>query len=129
MPGSLGRGQHVHSSHRSEVEEVGPSHKVPREHAEHTNKTGTGLAEGAGEISMSDWHDFVSNDATPHGKRLLLITQPNPFDGAQEHVYDIVVGYWNKHSEAFVPADTPASKQREESCGSISGGSYPTFPI
>jgi hypothetical protein len=59
---------------------------------------------------MSDWNDFVSNDATPHGKRLLLITQPDIFDAAQAHVYDIVVGYWNKHSEAFVPADTPASK-------------------
>jgi hypothetical protein len=46
----FGRGQHVHSSHRSEVEEVGPSHKVPREHAEHTDKTGTGRAEGVGEI-------------------------------------------------------------------------------
>jgi hypothetical protein len=28
---------------------------------------------------MSDWHDFVSNDAIPQGKRLLMITQPNPF--------------------------------------------------
>jgi hypothetical protein len=59
---------------------------------------------------MSDWHDFVSNDATPHDRRLLLITQPNPFDAAQENIYDVVVGYWNRHSGAFVPADTPASE-------------------
>jgi hypothetical protein len=45
-PQILGRGQYVHSSYRSEVEEVGPSHKVPREHTEHTDKTGTGRAEG-----------------------------------------------------------------------------------
>jgi hypothetical protein len=59
---------------------------------------------------MSDWKDFISNDATLHGRRLLLITQPDTLDAAQEHIYDVVVGYWNKHSRAFVPADTPASK-------------------
>jgi hypothetical protein len=40
------RGQYVHSSHRSEVEAVGPSHKVPREQTEHIDETGTGRAEG-----------------------------------------------------------------------------------
>jgi hypothetical protein len=59
---------------------------------------------------MADWNDFVSNDATPHGKRLLLITQPDTFDAAQEHVHGVVVGYWKRHSGAFVPADTSASK-------------------
>jgi hypothetical protein len=34
------------STHRSEVEEVDPSHKVPREHTEHFDETGTGRAEG-----------------------------------------------------------------------------------
>jgi hypothetical protein len=45
------RGQYVHSSHRGEVEEVGRSHKVPREHTGHTDKTGTGRAEGEEEMS------------------------------------------------------------------------------
>jgi hypothetical protein len=40
------RGQYVRSSHRSDVEEVGPSHKVPREHTERIDETGTGRAEG-----------------------------------------------------------------------------------
>jgi hypothetical protein len=58
---------------------------------------------------MSDWHDFVSDDATPHGKRLLLITQPGgSWDGAQADVYDVVVGYWNKHTGAFVQAVAPS---------------------
>jgi hypothetical protein len=47
----LDRGQYVHSSHRSEVEEVGPSHKVPREHTEHIDETGTGRVEGEGQMS------------------------------------------------------------------------------
>jgi hypothetical protein len=59
---------------------------------------------------MSDWNDFVSNEATPHGKRLLLITQPDTFDAAQEHIYDVVVGYWNKHTGAFVQAVAPSDK-------------------
>lgn len=58
---------------------------------------------------MPLWNDFISNDATPHGRRLLLITQPDTFDASQAHIYDVVIGYWNKHSDAFVPADTPAS--------------------
>jgi hypothetical protein len=40
------RGQYVHSSHRSEVEEVGRRRKDPREHTAHTEETGTGRAEG-----------------------------------------------------------------------------------
>jgi hypothetical protein len=34
------------STHRSEVEEVGRRRKDPREHSGHTDKTGTGRAEG-----------------------------------------------------------------------------------
>jgi hypothetical protein len=40
------RGQYVHSSHRSEVEEVGRRRKDPREHTAHTEEMGTGRAEG-----------------------------------------------------------------------------------
>jgi hypothetical protein len=40
------RGQYVRSSHRSEVEEVGPSHKGPRSGTEHIDETGTGRAQG-----------------------------------------------------------------------------------
>jgi hypothetical protein len=40
------RGQYVPSSHRREVEEVGPSHKGPRSGSEHIDETGTGRAEG-----------------------------------------------------------------------------------
>jgi hypothetical protein len=58
---------------------------------------------------MSDWNDFISNDATPHDRRLLLITQPDTFDAAQKHIYDVVVGYWNKHS-------SEASPQTDEAC-------------
>jgi hypothetical protein len=59
---------------------------------------------------MPLWNDFVSNDATPHGCRLLLITQPDTFDATQEHIYDVVVGYWNKRSKAFVQAVAPSDK-------------------
>jgi hypothetical protein len=59
---------------------------------------------------MSDWKDFISNDATLHDRRLLLITQPDTFDAAQEHIYDVVVGYWNKYSKAFVQAVAPSDK-------------------
>jgi hypothetical protein len=38
--------QYVHSSHRSEVEEVGPSHKGPRSGTEPIDETGTGRAQG-----------------------------------------------------------------------------------
>jgi hypothetical protein len=47
-----GRGQYVHSSHRREIEEVGPSHKDLREHTEYTDETGTGRAEGEEMISL-----------------------------------------------------------------------------
>jgi hypothetical protein len=47
-----GRGQYVHSSHRGEVEEIGRRRKGPREHAGHTDKTGTGRAEGEGETMI-----------------------------------------------------------------------------
>src|ERR1700684_3257802 len=45
------RGQYGHASHRSEVEEVGLSHKGPRERTAHTDETGTGRAESE---KMSD---------------------------------------------------------------------------
>lgn len=57
---------------------------------------------------MSDWNDFVSNDATPHDRRLLLISQPDTYDAATKDIYDVVVGYWNKHTGAFVQAVAPS---------------------
>lgn len=59
---------------------------------------------------MPGWNDFKGNNATPHDRRLLLITQPDTFDAAQKHIYDVVVGYWNKHSGAFVQAVAPSDK-------------------
>jgi hypothetical protein len=47
-----GRGQYVHSPHRSEVEEVGRRRKGPREHTGHIDKTGTDRAEGDGETMI-----------------------------------------------------------------------------
>ena len=58
---------------------------------------------------MSDWHDFISDDATPHDRRILLITQPDKFDATEEHIYDILIGYWNENSRAFVAADSPST--------------------
>jgi hypothetical protein len=61
------RGQYVHSSHRNEVEEVGRSHKVPRKHTGHTDKTGTGRAEGEGEmIPIADMVDHVESLCRSH---------------------------------------------------------------
>jgi hypothetical protein len=56
---------------------------------------------------MSGWNEFDSS--IPKDRRLLLITQPDKFDAADDY-YDVVVGYWNDKSKAFVPADSPASK-------------------
>ena len=48
------RGQYVHSSHRSKVEEVGRRRKDPREHTGHNEETGTGRAEGGAGHLISD---------------------------------------------------------------------------
>jgi hypothetical protein len=61
------------------------------------------------ELEMPLWNEFKSNDATPKDRRLLLMTQPQMFDGTEEHIYDILVGYWNAKSWAFVAADSPAT--------------------
>jgi hypothetical protein len=56
---------------------------------------------------MTDWNDFVSNDATPQDRRLLLITKASTkFDAATEHIHDVVVGYWNARYETWVPAES-----------------------
>jgi hypothetical protein len=49
------RGQYVHSSRCSEVEEVGSSDKGPRGRAEHTDKTGMGRAEGEENLMSGGW--------------------------------------------------------------------------
>jgi hypothetical protein len=59
---------------------------------------------------MPHWNDFKGNDAIPHNRRLLLITQPDTYDGSQKDIYDVVVGYWNKHTGAFVQAVAPSDK-------------------
>jgi hypothetical protein len=58
---------------------------------------------------MPLWNEFKGNDATPHDRRLLLIAQPRLFDATEEHVYDVLVGYRNAKSRAFVAADCPAT--------------------
>jgi hypothetical protein len=58
---------------------------------------------------MSDWNDFISNDATPHDRLLLLLTRPQMLDAAAEHIHDILVGYWHAKEMAFVAASTPST--------------------
>jgi hypothetical protein len=58
---------------------------------------------------MPIWNEFKGNDSTPKDRRLLLIAQPQMFDATEEHVYDVLVGYWNAKSWAFVAADSPAT--------------------
>jgi hypothetical protein len=58
-------------------------------------------------MSKIVWREDIAN--APHDRRLLLITQPQMFDAADEHVYDVLVGYWNAKSRAFVAADSPAT--------------------
>jgi hypothetical protein len=70
---------------------------------------------------MPDWNDFISNDATPHGRRLLSITQPDKFDGAAKDIFDILVGYWNEKSNAFVAADSPSTPANGQHCGCSNG--------
>jgi hypothetical protein len=60
-------------------------------------------------VAMPLWNDFKGEDETPKNRRLLLITQPQMFDATEEHAYDILVGYWNANSRAFVAADSPAT--------------------
>jgi hypothetical protein len=58
---------------------------------------------------MHIWNDVKGDDPALHGRRLLLITQPQMYDAAQADIYDIVVGYWHKGKRAFVAADSPAT--------------------
>jgi hypothetical protein len=60
---------------------------------------------------MNEFWKKVEDEAPPHDQRLLLFTQPSsPYDAAQAHVYDVVVGYWYGN-KGFVPANSPASKE------------------
>jgi hypothetical protein len=52
--------------------------------------------------------------ATPHGRLLLLISQPEKYDAAQADIYDISVGYWHKKKMEFVLADNPATAASSE---------------
>jgi hypothetical protein len=58
---------------------------------------------------MPHWNDFKGNDATPHDRLLLLMAQPQMFDATEEHIYDILVGYWHAKKMEFVPADSLAA--------------------
>jgi hypothetical protein len=58
---------------------------------------------------MPHWNDFKGDDPTLHGRRLLLMAQPQMFDATEAHIYDILVGYWHEKFRAFVPADSAAA--------------------
>jgi hypothetical protein len=60
---------------------------------------------------MPIWNDFKGDDPALHGRRLLLIAQPQTYDGAQADVYDMLIGYWHKNKRAFVAADSPATPE------------------
>src|SRR5882724_308976 len=49
------------------------------------------------------------NDVTPHDRRLLLLTQPQMLDATEEHIFDILVGYWHAEKMVFVAADSAAA--------------------
>jgi hypothetical protein len=63
---------------------------------------------------MSDWHDIKGDNPALHGRLLLLLTQPEKFDGAQTDVYDVTVGYWHTEKRKFVPAFNPATGQSSQ---------------
>jgi hypothetical protein len=46
-----------------------------------------------------------------HGRRLLLIAQPQTHDAVQADVYDMLIGYWHKNKRAFVAADSLATPE------------------
>jgi hypothetical protein len=57
---------------------------------------------------MSNWHDIKGDNPAPHGRLLLLLTQPQTFDGAEPDIYDILVGYrhkkkWNSFQRSTQP--------------------------
>jgi hypothetical protein len=58
---------------------------------------------------MSNWHDIKGDNPAPHGRLLLLLTQPQTYDGAEPDIYDILVGYWHKKTMEFVPAFNPTT--------------------
>jgi hypothetical protein len=58
---------------------------------------------------MPHWNVFKANDATPQDRLLLLMAQPQMFDATEERIYDVLVGYWNEKSRAFVPVNSPAA--------------------
>jgi hypothetical protein len=68
---------------------------------------------------MPLWNEFKGNDVTPHDRRLLLIAQPQMLDATDEHVYDLLVGYWNAKSRAFVAAASPATPANARSLDGI----------
>jgi hypothetical protein len=78
---------------------------------------------------MSDWKDFISNDATPDGRLLLLISQPDTFDAAQEHIYDVVSDTGISIPKHLFRPSRRRTKQPGERCAFISGGICRSFPI
>jgi hypothetical protein len=58
-------------------------------------------------MSKTAWREDMAN--APHDRLLLLITKPQMFDAATEHVYDILVGYWHAKKMEFVPVDSLAA--------------------
>jgi hypothetical protein len=44
-------------------------------------------------MSKIAWREDIAN--APKDKLLLLLTQPQMFDATEEHIFDILVGYWH----------------------------------
>jgi hypothetical protein len=60
---------------------------------------------------MSNWHDVKGDNPVPHGRRLLLLAQPQTYDAAQVDIFDVLVGYWHTNKREFVAADSPATPE------------------
>jgi hypothetical protein len=60
-------------------------------------------------LAMPLWNEFKGNDVTPHDRRRLLLSQPQMLDATEEHIFDILVGYWHAKKMAFVAVDSPAA--------------------
>jgi hypothetical protein len=58
-------------------------------------------------MSKIAWREDIAN--APKDKLLLLLTQPQMLDATEEHIFDILVGYWHARKMAFVAADSPAA--------------------
>jgi hypothetical protein len=56
-----------------------------------------------------NWRKVWNEAYIPRDRRLLLIAKPTNVtpDGGLLDSYDVVVGYWNRHRGAFVPAHIP----------------------